>query len=353
MATHAMPAGGVLPAAVLAVDGGNSKTDLALLRDDGTVLAVARHPTASHQAVGIARALSSLIDWVLDLADHAAPPVARIGSFCLAGIDLDADERSMGDGLRRAQLTVTTHVRNDTFAAMRAGSTGRGWSIALVCGAGMNCVAQPTDGPALRFPALGDISGDFAAGGEWVGWRAHGAAVRAHDGRGPDTALRHVIPAHFGEPDPYALTEAFYTGRLDQRLLLDVVPLVAATARDGDPVARAIFDELCDELLAHVRAVTVRGNLRGPGDVVLSGGLFRNDDPAFLARLTDGVHALLPEAWVHPLTAPPLLGAALLGLDEIGAPPDAVARASATLTHELLGSLRPGEVRRPADPRSA
>src|SRR5215472_13931393 len=40
-------------AAVLAIDGGNSKTDVALVADDGTVLAALRGPGASHQEHGV------------------------------------------------------------------------------------------------------------------------------------------------------------------------------------------------------------------------------------------------------------------------------------------------------------
>ena len=39
--------------AVLAIDGGNSKTDVALIGWDGTVLAAVRGPGASHEDYGI------------------------------------------------------------------------------------------------------------------------------------------------------------------------------------------------------------------------------------------------------------------------------------------------------------
>src|SRR4051812_28775005 len=45
---------------LLAVDGGNSKTDVALLRADGTVLAAVRGPTVSHQAVGAEKGAARL-----------------------------------------------------------------------------------------------------------------------------------------------------------------------------------------------------------------------------------------------------------------------------------------------------
>ncbi len=47
-------------AAVLAIDGGNSKTDAALIGWDGTVLAALRGPGASHEGHGIDGAMRRL-----------------------------------------------------------------------------------------------------------------------------------------------------------------------------------------------------------------------------------------------------------------------------------------------------
>ena len=54
-------------------------------------------------------------------------------------------------------------VDNDTFAVLRAG-TERGWGVAVVCGAGINCVGVSPDGRHARFPALGTITGDWGGG---------------------------------------------------------------------------------------------------------------------------------------------------------------------------------------------
>ena len=51
-------------AAVLAIDGGNSKTDMVLIGWDGTVLAALRGPGASHEDYGIDGALSRLGDMI-------------------------------------------------------------------------------------------------------------------------------------------------------------------------------------------------------------------------------------------------------------------------------------------------
>ncbi len=60
-------------------------------------------------------------------------------------------------------------------------------------------------------------------------------------------------------------------------------------------------------------------------DVVLGGGIFRTDDDTFLRRIRDGVREIAPAARVAVLTDPPVVGAAWLGLDRLGAP-EAVVR---------------------------
>jgi hypothetical protein len=52
-------------------------------------------------------------------------------------------------------------------------------------------------------------------------------------------------------------------------------------------------------------------------EVVLVGGVFGTADRAFHARVADGIRRAVPGASVARLDAPPVLGAALLALDEL------------------------------------
>ena len=71
-------------------------------------------------------------------------------------------------------------------------------------------------------------------------------------------------------------------------------------------------------------------------DVVLGGGVFRSGWPPFLERIEAGVRAFAPDARVLVLDAPPVVGAALIGLDNIGAREAAFRRVRESLTHERL-----------------
>jgi N-acetylglucosamine kinase-like BadF-type ATPase len=306
---------------LLAADVGNSKTDLALLRADGSLVAAVRGQTASHQRVGM-DAGADVLDRLAVRARASAGlapatrPAADLAIVCAAGADFPDEERRLASLVERQGIAQRAVVRNDTHAALRAGAAA-GWGVAVVCGAGINCVGRAPDGREARFPALGEISGDWG-GGHAIGAAALWAAVRARDGRGPRTALEQVVPARFGLRRPVDVTLAVYRGRLSEGRLRDLAPDVFAAAGAGDAVARAILDRLADEVVAMAVAALRRLRLlRRDPSVVLAGGVFRADDARFYDRIRDGVERHAPAARIVHLDAPPVLGAALLALDRL------------------------------------
>jgi N-acetylglucosamine kinase-like BadF-type ATPase len=304
---------------VLAVDGGNSKTDVALVAEDGRLLAAVHGPTSSHQAVGVEQGMERLAGLVAEAhaqAGAGAPTRADVGVYCVAGADTPADVRLLQTHLAARGFAASDLIRNDTLGALRAG-TDRGWGVVVICGQGVNAAAVAPDGRMTRLDALGEISGDWG-GGTDVGWAGVAAAVRARDGRGPRTALERTVPAYFGLRSPHAMTMAFYDGRIAHRRAAELAPVVFAAAMDGDGAARAIADRLADEIVAMAGAMIRRLHLtRLDPEVVLGGGVFRTPDAAFRARIEAGVHALAPRARVVRQEAPPVAGAALLGLDAL------------------------------------
>jgi N-acetylglucosamine kinase-like BadF-type ATPase len=331
--------------AVLAVDGGNSKTDVALVDAGGGVLGAARGPGASHHHLGVPAAMEALEALVgAACADAGVPaagrPLAEVGVWCLAGLDFPADDQAMGPAVAGRRWARRALLHNDVFAVLRAGSE-RTWGVGVVVGAGMNCVGVAPDGREVRFPALGELSGDWG-GGAHVGVAAVGAALRGEDGRGPRTSLTRLVPGHFGLGSALAVVEAMFYRRVDRRRALELVPLVFAEAEAGDPAAAAIVDRQVAEVVAMAGAAIGRLGLAGTDvEVACGGGLFAGAGPAFLERIGAGVRELAPRARLTQVTAPPVLGAALLGLDELGPPPGAAERLRATLTAERLRALRP------------
>ena len=307
-------------AAVIAVDGGASKTHLALVGANGDLLALVRGPESSPQNLGLPGALA-----VLDglYADSGADGV-EVAQLNMSGVDFPSDEQELREAIVSRGWAARTEVGNDTFAVLRAG-TERGWGVAVVCGSGINCVGVSSDGRHARFPALGQITGDWG-GGTDVGYAALYAAARSQDGRGPRTSLEQAVPAHFGLATPEELAEGIHRGRIPARRLLELPRVVFAEA-DHDQVADGIVQRLASEIVAMARVALERLDLGGePTEVLLGGGLLQAAD----GRLSGAVEAALleiaPRATVTAPSAPPIVGAALLGLDALGAPPEAQRR---------------------------
>ncbi|MFF0747002.1 N-acetylglucosamine kinase [Streptomyces sp. NPDC004111] len=311
--------GGFEAGSVLAIDAGNSKTDVAVIGADGTVLGAGRGGGFQPPLVGVQVAVDILADAVARATTAAGVTGVDHVSACLANADLPVEEEELARAVQARGWGQTTEVRNDTFAILRAGvDEPRG--VAVVCGAGINCVGMLPDGRTARFPAIGKISGDWGGGGG-LAEEALWFAARAEDGRGADTDLARVLPAHFGVASMYALIEALHLGRIPVVRQHEVAPLVFEVSAGGDAVARSLVHRLADEVVVMSSVALGRlGLLEEEAPVLLGGSVLAARHP----ELNDRIAALLaeraPKAAARVVTAAPVLGSALLGLDRVGAP---------------------------------
>ena len=314
-------------AGVLAIDAGNSKTDVALVAADGRLLGTARGGPFQPHRHGPEAAVTRLAAIVRSACSDAGlvaddAPVVRHVSACLANVDLPPEHEAVEAAISAQGWGESSEVFNDTFAVLRAGLDElRG--VAVVCGAGINCSGLVPGRTPVRFAAVGHISGDWGGGGalwqEAMWW-----AARAEDGRGPDTRLRTELPRHFGLDTMADLIEAVHLGRVSEAQCLELTPLLFEVAADGDPTAAGVVRRQAEEVVAlAVAAMRRLGVLDERFEVVLGGGVLT----AGHALLIDEIKRLLAEraplASATVVRTTPVVGAALLGLDRIGAPPSA------------------------------
>jgi len=127
----------------------------------------------------------------------------------------------------------------------------------LIAGTGVVALAIGADGALRMTDGWGPWLGD-EGGGAWIGAAGLRAALRAHDGRGPSTALLDAARARFGAPQtwPAHLTDA--------AALASFAPEVLAA--QGDNVAIAIVGAAAEALATAARAA-------GDGPVAMVGGL--------------------------------------------------------------------------------
>jgi N-acetylglucosamine kinase-like BadF-type ATPase len=333
--------------AVLAIDGGNSKTDVALVAEDGTLLASARGPGINAHVTGIdqtALILDAVVKQAVTQLDrrHRVPSgwVARHTVACLANADLPEEEVEHAAAVQAQGWSATSTVVNDTFAILRAGladGSGSHWGVAVVCGAGINAVGVAPDDRVARYLALGTISGDWG-GGYGLGLEVLWHAVRAEDGRGRDTILTSYLTSYFGVERVEEVTIGVHKGKIGHDDLIGLAPMLLRAADEGDPVAVSVVSRLADEI--SVMAITAMRRLGLTGlatPVILGGGVITARNSLLMSGITRQLTEAAPAAEVRVIDVPPVAGAALLGLDQVSAPPAAAARLRAA-----YGIARPG-----------
>ncbi|MEV5572148.1 BadF/BadG/BcrA/BcrD ATPase family protein [Spirillospora sp. NPDC052269] len=302
----------------VAVDGGNSKTDVLVADTAGTVLAAVRGPGYRPHESGFERAVDGVAALVgRALTDASGPPVALVSAY-MANVDLPDEERALVKALRARGWTDRVRVGNDTFALLHTGAR-RGWGVAVVCGAGINCAGVAPDGTSTRFPSLGAHTGDWGGGGS-LGEAALWHAVRAEDGRGPGTALSAAVAAHFGAATAQDVGVAVHVGDIHRDRILSLAPVLMDVAEAGDPVALSVVERQAEEV-AVLGTVALRrlGLLDRPAEVVLGGGVLSARRPPLMAGVERRFAEAAPHAELVVADAPPVLGAGLLALSELAA----------------------------------
>ena len=182
-----------------------------------------------------------------------------------------------------------------------------------------------TDEP-LGFRPSGKLSGDWG-GGQQLAEEAIWAAARADDGRGPATALVTALTAHYSVRSFTALLEGFHFGDIPSSRKLEAAPVLFHVAAGGDAVATAIVRYQAEEIVAMATVALRRLDLLDePVPVVLGGGVLTAGHSLLVETVVRLLFEAAPKAIPRVIDVPPVVGAALLGLDHSSAPASAQSR---------------------------
>ncbi len=304
----------------LAIDGGNSKTDVVLGTASGDVLSFVRGGTSSPHNIGLDGTVK-VLDQLVRAARFQAglspdTPIDVIAAY-LAGADLPIEVSRLHDAMSGANWARQTIVDNDCFALLRSG-TSLPDAVTVVCGAGNNCVGRAGDGRTARFVALGPISGDWG-GGHDLADQTLRLAARGEDGRGRHTALSAAVAAHFDRPTVEAVSIGLHFGEIPYDQIPPLSHLLFEVAAAGDEVAAALIRRQAEEILGQHRVAAGRLDLLDrPHTLVLGGSVLRARHPQLHDQVVAGARRQAPLVEISVPEVPPITGAALLALDHLG-----------------------------------
>ena len=293
MATAEAEDRGVL---VLGIDGGGSKCAVVLARRAAAaaggmhIVGRGRGGPANPRVAGhdVARAsITTAIEAAFADAGLELRPVAA-ACLGLAGVGLPEDRDAVLAWATQAGLADKVLVVPDGLLPFADGAA-EPWGVVLIAGTGSLALALPRGNTlsaataADRCGGWGPLLGDEGSG-HTIGLAALKAAMRAADGRGPDTILHAALLKRFGAARAADLVGCIHAPGVGRREIADAAREVLAAADVGDAVAAAILTGAATELATHVRTLAERNSLTsGVYPLRLTGGLLAGS--ATLRRL--------------------------------------------------------------------
>jgi N-acetylglucosamine kinase len=293
---------------VLGIDAGGTKTVGLLADETGAVIAEARGSGANLQTHG-ELSVEKVFDDIMETLSREQP----ISAVCLgiAGVDRPHDESVIRGILRRLGHRETARVVNDAAIALVAGAPER-FGVAVLAGTGSIAYGVDRSGRTARAGGYGFLLADEGSG-YWLGHQALRAAVRATDGRGPETRLRELIFEALGVASVAELIPRVYEKGLPKHRIAALASLVQAASDQRDEVATTLIDAAGRELGLSARSVARQLRLGDePFPVVLAGGVFKGC-PSVADTFTRQLD--LPAARPALLKVEPARGAVTLALD--------------------------------------
>jgi N-acetylglucosamine kinase-like BadF-type ATPase len=259
----------------IGVDGGGTKTEVALFGKDGSCLGLAQTGTSNHEVLpGSFTEAASVICACAEqlLLEHNLSFSDVTGWFMgLAGIDTE---------LQAAQLKACFETKNfrnvvlfnDGYLAVLAGSAN-GAGIAYNLGTGTCTAGINERGERSQIGGIGDFSGDTGSG-YWIHRQVWRAAYDHCFTGGPATVIAEMLEKITGMSGEEAFRQSVYLKTAEQDILMNRIIGLFFNAWDtGDPVARDIGNLMAARGARMITALAGRLELRRPFDIILSGSV--------------------------------------------------------------------------------
>ncbi len=301
----------------LGADLGATKTHSLIVDETGAALGFGESGPGNHETVGYDGMYQSMHDGLEQALRALGLTKADItgAGFGVAGFDWPSEYENTAKTIDRLGLDAPCKFVNDAVPGLVAGSN-EGWGVVVVSGTGSNCRGWDREHKREgRVTGHGVMMGEGAGASELM-FRCMQLVGYSWSKRGPKTALADALIEHIGAKDLEDLVRGYTM--YEYHVGPDAAPIVFRVASEGDRVARDLIHWAGCELGEMANAVIRQLEFENLAfDVVMTGSMFEGG-PMLIEPMSETIHKLASGARLVRLNVPPVIGAAMLGMEAGG-----------------------------------
>jgi N-acetylglucosamine kinase-like BadF-type ATPase len=232
----------------LGVDGGGTKTQIALMNEAGEVRCEGFAGPSNPLRVGVETAVTNIIKAINEACDRDGVSRGDItaATLGLAGVRRADLKRSVRESFINRIGIRKVEVVTDAEIALFATTLGKP-GLVVIAGTGSVCLGKNEKGEMAISGGWGPLAGD-EGGGVGIAQQALHTIAKASDGRGVPTKLSQRASEYFRASGPENLIVAIYSPQVDNSRIAGFARLVVETAQEGDAIAVGILNDAGYEL---------------------------------------------------------------------------------------------------------
>jgi N-acetylglucosamine kinase-like BadF-type ATPase len=301
----------------LGADLGSTKTHTLIVDDAGRALGFGESGPGNHETIGYDGMFQSMRDGMEQALRASGLKETDItgAGFGVAGYDWPSEIEATAAVIDRLGLQAPYKFVNDAVLGLVAGAE-EGWGVVVVSGTGSNCRGWDREHRREgRVTGHGVLMGEGAGASELM-HRCMQIVGYSWTRRLPRTALADAIIAYTGARDLEDLMRGYTTD--EYRVGAEAARIVFRVAEEGDQAAHDLIvwagTELGEMANAVIRQLEFE-NLHF--DVVMTGSMFEGG-ARLIEPMGETIHRLAAGARLVRLSAPPVTGAVMLGMEAAG-----------------------------------
>ena len=299
----------------LGIDVGSSKTHALIVDEAGQCVGFGKSGGGNHQSVGYDGLTHVLRESFAEAREMSGIDVGDImgAGFGVAGYDFPSDREGHLRSIASLGLSCPMEVVNDGMNGLLAGAT-RGIGVNVTAGSSNNCRGRGKHGKEGRIVGNGIMFGEYGGAYE-IAARGLQMVNYAWIKRIPPTTLTQIYVEAVGAKDEVDLMEGLSNSQY--HLFPYLAVNVIQAAQDGDHAACEAMGWAGEELGWLAVSVARQNDMQNEEvEIIQSGSIFQAGE-LITNPMRDLVLMYCPKARLIRLDGPPVVGAVILGMEQV------------------------------------